>query len=159
MESHVNFVFEQLQEQKRSINLRCFLECLLSSLGAASAAVLPKHSSGQPQASHRTSCKHHPQLPENPQLSGTSREKPAPVPRVRLTRQHQPTSTTAPFSVFAFISATHPVGSYETKQNLSCQTWSVLPTSAETASPADKIPPQTQLPPQHRPRGKKGGWS
>lgn len=105
------------ENKKGSVNWRCFLECLLSSLEAASAAVLPKHSSRQPQASHRTSCKHHPHLPET-QLSGTSREKPTPVPRVQLTRQHQPTSTTAPFSVFSFISATHPVGSYETKQNL-----------------------------------------
>lgn len=136
------------------MNLKCFLEHLLSCLRAASAAaVRPKHSSQQPAAGFMQDLLQIPPTSaRKPQLSGTSWEKPMPVPRVQLTRQHQPTSTTAPFSVFFFISATHPVGSYETKQNLSCQTWSVLPTSAETASPADKIPPQMQLPPQHRPK-------
>lgn len=80
------------KNKKGSINWRCFLECLLSSLVAASAAVLPKYSSRQPQASHRTSCKHHPHLPETPakrHLPGEANARPkSPAYKAASTNKH-----------------------------------------------------------------------
>lgn len=100
------------------MNLRCFLECLLSCLWAASAMVLPKHSSQHLQASCGTSCKHHARLPENPSYAAPPGRSQCPSQESSLQGSINQQAPTAPFSVFSFISATHPVGSYETKQNL-----------------------------------------
>ena len=102
MAFHFHFVFERLWEQKRSINLRCFLD-FLSCLWAVSALVSPIHSSQHLQASCSISCKHHPHLPENPRsvaLPGRSQCQPQESSLQGSTNQQAPQPPSLSFPLF-----------------------------------------------------------